>query len=86
VDKIIAILFPISTFVAFGFEHCVTNMYFIPMGLLIKMFDPSFVTQAGLDLTKLTWGSFLIQNLLPVTIGNIIGGSFFVAAVYWSFS
>jgi formate transporter len=83
-DKIIAIVFPISAFVAAGFEHSVANMYFVPMGLLIKAFDPSFVTQSGLSLVDLTWGTFLINNLLPVTIGNIIGGSVFVAAVYWS--
>jgi formate transporter len=84
VDKILAIIFPISAFVAAGFEHSVANMYFIPMGLLMKLFDPSFVTQTGLELTHLTWGNFFINNLLPVTIGNIVGGSIFVAAVYWS--
>jgi formate transporter len=84
VDKIMAIIFPISAFVAAGFEHSVANMYFIPIGLLMKLFDPSFVNQTGLDLSNLTWGNFFINNLLPVTIGNIIGGSLFVAAVYWS--
>ena len=84
VDKIMAIIFPISAFVAAGFEHSVANMYFIPIGLLMKLFDPSFVTQTGLDVSHLTWGNFFINNLLPVTIGNIIGGSLFVAAVYWS--
>jgi formate transporter len=84
VDKILAIIFPISAFVAAGFEHSVANMYFIPMGLLIKMFDPNFVIQTGLELSNLTWGGFFLNNLLPVTIGNIIGGSIFVAAVYWS--
>jgi formate transporter len=84
VDKIIAIVFPISAFVAAGFEHSVANMYFIPMGLLIKMFDPTFVANTGLAVDNLTWGTFFTHNLLPVTIGNIIGGSVFVAAVYWS--
>ncbi len=83
-DKIAAIIFPITAFVAAGFEHSVANMYFIPVGLLIKAFDPTFTTSAGLDLTNLTWGTFLVNNLLPVTIGNIIGGTVFVAAVYWS--
>jgi formate/nitrite transporter len=83
VDKIAAILFPITAFVAAGFEHSVANMYFIPIGLFIKQFDPVFATGSGLNLSKLTWGNFLISNLLPVTIGNIIGGSLFVAAVYW---
>jgi len=84
VDKIMAIIFPISAFVAAGFEHSIANMYFIPVGLLIKIFDPSFATQTGLDLSQLTWSNFLIKNLLPVTIGNIIGGALFVGAVYWS--
>jgi formate transporter len=83
-DKIAAIIFPISAFVAAGFEHSIANMYFIPLGLFIKNFDPAFVAKAGIDLTGLSWGSFLWNNLLPVTIGNIIGGGLMVAAVYWS--
>jgi formate/nitrite transporter len=82
-DKILAILFPISAFVAAGFEHSVANMYFIPYALLIKAFDPAFVESKMIDLSSLTWGSFLIKNLLPVTIGNIIGGAVLVAAMYW---
>lgn len=84
IDRIATIIFPITAFVAAGFEHSVANMYFIPIGLLIKAFDPAFVSTAGMDLSGLTWGAFLVQNLLPVTIGNIIGGSVGVAAVYWS--
>jgi len=84
VDKIMAIIFPITAFVAAGFEHSIANMYFVPFGLLIKDFDPAFVTEHGLDLTNLTWGNFLLNNLLPVTIGNIIGGAVLVAAIYWS--
>ncbi|MCA9970974.1 MAG: formate transporter FocA [Anaerolineales bacterium] len=84
VDKIAAIIFPITAFVAAGFEHSVANMYFIPVALLIKAFDPAFAAASGLDLGSLTWGTFLINNLLPVTIGNIIGGTVLVAAVYWS--
>lgn len=86
-DKIAAIIFPISAFVAAGFEHSIANMYFVPIGLLIKDFDPQFIqaiASAGVNLDGLTWGSFLINNLLPVTIGNIIGGAVLVAAVYWS--
>jgi formate/nitrite transporter len=82
-DKILAILPPISAFVAGSFEHSVANMYFIPFALLIKTFDPAFVASKALDLTSLTWGSFFLKNLLPVTIGNIIGGSGLVAAIYW---
>jgi formate/nitrite transporter len=83
VDKIAAILFPITAFVAAGFEHSVANMYFIPIGLFIKQFDPIFATDSGQMLSNLTWGNFLLSNLLPVTLGNILGGSLFVAAVYW---
>jgi formate/nitrite transporter len=83
IDRIAAIIFPISAFVAAGFEHSVANMYFIPIGLLIKTFDPTFAAGAQIDLSRLTWVSFLYNNLLPVTIGNIIGGGVLVAAVYW---
>ncbi len=82
-DKIAAIIFPISAFVAGGFEHSVANMYFIPIGLLIKSFDPTFAAGTKLNLDGLTWGTFLLNNLLPVTIGNIIGGAVLVAVVYW---
>lgn len=82
-DKIAAIIFPITAFVAAGFEHSVANMYFIPIGLAIKYFDPAFAASTGLDLSGLTWSAFLINNLLPVTIGNILGGSVGVAAIYW---
>jgi len=84
IDRIAAILFPITAFVAGGFEHSVANMYFIPIGLAIKTFDPAYVLGTGMDLSGLTWSSFLLRNLLPVTLGNILGGSIFVAAVYWS--
>lgn len=84
IDKIAAIIFPITAFVAAGFEHSIANMYFIPLGLLIKNYAPTFASASNLDLSSLTWGTFLINNLVPVTIGNIIGGSVFVAAVYWS--
>jgi len=80
--KIWAAFFPIMAFVALGFEHCVANMYFIPMGIFLKGTD--VVAKAGLDLTNLTWGGFVVDNLIPVTIGNIIGGSVFVGLLYWS--
>jgi formate transporter len=86
-DKILAILFPITAFVAAGFEHSVANMYFIPYALTIKNLDPQFTASVAdkvphLDL--LTWQAFLVKNLLPVTIGNIIGGALLVAALYWA--
>jgi formate transporter len=85
-DKILAIIFPITFFIAAGFEHSVANMYIIPLGLMMKSFDPAFVSTLGLDLTNLSWISFLLRNLLPVTLGNIIGGGFFVGILYlWSY-
>jgi formate transporter len=85
IDKIAAILFPITAFVAAGFEHSVANMYFIPYGLFIQQFDPAFVASLGdkVNLAGLSWGSFLLNNLLPVTIGNIIGGAGLVGIIYW---
>jgi len=86
-DKILAIIFPITAFVAAGFEHSIANMYFIPYALFIKDFDPGFVSTVGdkvAHLDLLTWQTFLFSNLLPVTIGNIIGGAVLVAAVYWA--
>jgi formate/nitrite transporter len=83
-DKILSIIPPIAAFVAAGFEHSVANMFFIPMGLLIKT-DSGFVAQQpdSPDLSNLTWERFLVHNLLPVTIGNIIGGALMVGVVYW---
>jgi formate/nitrite transporter len=83
IDRIAAIILPIAAFVAAGFEHSIANMYFIPIGLFIKSFDPSFTAASGVDVSRLTWQSFLLANLLPVTVGNIIGGAVLVAAVYW---
>jgi formate transporter len=85
-DRVLAIVPPISAFVAAGFEHSVANMYFVPLGLLITRLDPEFAATAagpGAPLHALTWGAFLSRNLLPVTIGNIIGGAMLVGLVYW---
>ncbi|KAA3648361.1 MAG: formate transporter FocA [Chloroflexi bacterium] len=86
-DKIMAIIPPIAAFVAAGFEHSVANMYFIPVGLLIKSgASPEFWASIGktaADYPDLTWMNFFITNLVPVTIGNIIGGTLFVGGVYW---
>jgi formate transporter len=88
IGRVAAIVFPISAFVAAGFEHCIANMYFIPFAILIKVGAPDTFWQAvgasPASYQDLTWGSFFLRNLLPVTIGNMIGGVFFVAAVYWS--
>jgi formate/nitrite transporter len=82
-DKILAIIFPITAFVAAGFEHSIANMYFVPYALFIKALDPAFASAHKIDLSNLTWGSFFLKNLLPVTLGNILGGSVLVAAMYW---
>jgi len=86
-DKILAILFPVTAFVAAGFEHSVANMFFIPMGLLIKGTAGaefwSAIGKTAADYSHLTWGNFFLANLLPVTIGNIIGGALMVGGVYW---
>jgi formate transporter len=79
-DKILAPILPISAFVAAGFEHCVANMYFLPlawlmtgMGKVPDGFDASAITLSG-----------IVHNLVPVTLGNIVGGSVLVGAVYWT--
>lgn len=77
-DKVLAIVFPISAFVAAGFEHSVANMYFIPLGIFLK---ERAAATAGIDLSSLDWAGFG-GNLLPVTLGNIFGGSVMVALVY----
>jgi formate/nitrite transporter len=83
IGKIFAIFFPIMGFVALGFEHSVANMYFIPVGLFLKNWL-GMAAPAGVDPASLSWVSFLWKNLLPVTIGNIIGGAVFVGMSYWS--
>ena len=78
-DKILAIIFPITAFIAGGFEHCVANMYLIPMGMAIKA---AGLGAADPNIAKLTMSGF-IGNLIPSTIGNIIGGAIMVGGVYW---
>ena len=82
-DKAVAMIFPITAFVAAGFEHSVANMYFVPFALFLTWLDPGFVAARGLDAHALTWGGFLARNLLPVTLGNVIGGAALVGGVYW---
>jgi formate transporter len=85
-DKILAILFPITAFVACGFEHSVANMYFIPIGLLVKGLAPAqfwvMAHQTAGSFSSLSWLNFL-KNLVPVTLGNILGGTVFVGIIYW---
>ena len=82
VGKIFAIFFPIMGFVAIGFEHCVANMYFIPTGIFLKTWATE-LTIGNISTDSLTWINFLWKNLLPVTIGNVIGGGVFVGMSYW---
>ncbi len=86
-DKVIAVVPPVTAFVAVGFEHSIANMYFIPLGLMIK-YRPSTDLWTSIDRTAadyqfLTIENFFINNLLPVTLGNIIGGAVLVGVVYW---
>lgn len=88
VGKLFAIFFPIWLFITSGFEHCVANMYYIPAGILAKT-NPAWVEAASRygvtpeKLDHLNWTTFFIQNELPVTLGNIVGGGILVAGVYW---
>ncbi|MDF1815083.1 MAG: formate/nitrite transporter family protein [Verrucomicrobiales bacterium] len=68
-DKILAVVFPISAFVAAGFEHCIANLYFVPLGIF--------------NGAKLSWSDFILDNLIPVTFGNLLGGAGMVGFVYW---
>ncbi len=86
-DKVLAIIFPITAFVASGFEHSVANMYFVPYGLFVKAtasngFWSSIESNAN-QFEALTWENFFLANLFPVTIGNIFGGALMVGLVYW---
>lgn len=76
-DKAVAIVFPISAFVAAGFEHSIANMYFIPLAMLIQTFGDSTMVSATIN-----WSGFF-SNLVPVLAGNIIGGSVLVGLVYY---
>lgn len=87
--KVIAIYFPISTFVICGFEHSVANMFYLPLGLLAKT-QPAYVAAAekiygitASQIADLTLSSCLLNNLVPVVIGNLIGGSLVVAGTFF---
>jgi formate/nitrite transporter FocA (FNT family) len=75
---VFAVVFPVSAFVAAGFEHSVANMYFIPLGILLR--DHVAATSIA-DLDTLTWAGF-VRNMVPVTLGNIVGGSVMVGLVF----
>jgi formate/nitrite transporter len=79
-DKVLAIVPPISAFVAVGFEHSIANLYFVPVALLQRAWGTSPATGAAKDVG---WGRFLWGNLVPSTAGNIVGGAVLVGLVYW---
>jgi formate transporter len=87
-DKILAVSMPIALFVASGFEHSVANMFMVPLGILIKDgAGADFWSMTGLDpasYADLTWSTFLVHNLLPVTLGNIVGGGVMIGVLYWT--
>ncbi|MFB9133781.1 formate transporter FocA [Vibrio olivae] len=86
-DKIVVMILPVAMFVASGFEHCIANMFQVPMAIGIKYFAPeSFWQMTGAniaDYADLNLIHFITHNLIPVTLGNIIGGGVFVAMWYW---
>ncbi len=86
IGKIFAIFFPIMTFVASGYEHSIANMYFLTNGLFLKH-TPAVVAASGLtadQLSHFTWQTCLFNNLIPVTLGNIVGAMVFVVLLFWT--
>ncbi len=87
-DKVMTLVFPIGGFVASGFEHLIANMYFIPMGIILKS-KPEVVAAAEkmagktLDLSNLTWKGFFVINQFPVFLGNIFGGIVLAGLAFW---
>ena len=86
-DKIMAMLLPIGMFVASGFEHSIANMFLIPLAIIIRDFAPdtfwTAVHSSADNFPALTVSNFITANLIPVTIGNIIGGGLLVGLTYW---
>lgn len=77
-DKILALVLPVGLFVSTGFEHSVANMFMIPLGIIIR---PELAPGAFPDMT---WANFITANLVPVTLGNIVGGGMMIGLFYWS--
>lgn len=86
-DKVLVMLLPISMFVASGFEHSIANLFIVPLAIAILNFaGPEFWALTGAlpaDFAELTLTNFLLRNLLPVTLGNILGGGVLVGLTYW---
>lgn len=83
--RIMGAFLPVCFFVICGFEHCVANLFYIPAGLLANGMPAyaALAVEAGVDTAGLTWGAFLLRNLLPVTLGNIVGGGS-IGALFWA--
>lgn len=86
-DKMFAMILPVAMFVASGFEHSIANMFLIPLGITIKSFAaPEFWQAVGAtpeQFAQLNVSNFIFDNLIPVTLGNIIGGGLLVGLTYW---
>ncbi len=84
IGKFFGIWFPIMAFVSSGFEHCVANMYFIPAGIMTSAYlSPEQIAEVGPKLANLSWVTMWTNNIIVVTIGNIVGGLIFVGVIYW---
>lgn len=77
-DKVLSIIFPITAFVTVGAEHCVANMFFFPIAIMVQSDRPM-----DANTSTVQWSDFLLANLIPVTLGNVIGGAVLVGLVYW---
>ena len=83
VSKVALIWPPITAFVAIGFEHSVANMAFVPLGILLGNSEVYISNVVNLPALSATWSSFFFNNLIPVTLGNIVGGGLFTAGLYY---
>lgn len=86
--KLLAVFFPIWLFITSGFEHSVANMYYIPAGIFAKANPAWAEAAASLGVTAeklqaLNWQNFFLKNLIPVTLGNMVGGTVFVGLMFW---
>lgn len=83
--RVMGAYLPVALFVICGFEHCVANMFYVPAGLFAVSVPQyaQLAAEAGIDVSMLTWGNFLLRNLVPVTIGNILGGAGVGAALWY---